>query len=87
VLIRLWCPAAAAAAAALQALRAFRLAGLIDHKGQWSGGDAVCVQVGLTVVVQQLRKGVDDDPAVQLHAGYAGLVERAGLWHPGKPRL
>ncbi|WIA20087.1 hypothetical protein OEZ85_005946 [Tetradesmus obliquus] len=29
-----------------KALRAFRLAGLIDHKGQWSGGDAVCVQVG-----------------------------------------
>ncbi|KAF6258233.1 Metallo-dependent phosphatase-like protein [Scenedesmus sp. NREL 46B-D3] len=29
-----------------KALRAFRLAGLIDHRGQWSGGDAVCVQVG-----------------------------------------
>jgi hypothetical protein len=39
--------AAAAAAVAMQALRAFRLAGLIDHKGQWSGGNAVCVQVRL----------------------------------------
>ncbi|KAG1672129.1 hypothetical protein FOA52_001717 [Chlamydomonas sp. UWO 241] len=26
--------------------RAFRLAGLIDERGRWSGGSAVCVQVG-----------------------------------------
>lgn len=28
-----------------KALRAFRLAGLIDERGRWSGGSTVCVQV------------------------------------------
>jgi hypothetical protein len=51
MLLHLHCAATGAAAASVvamparQALRAFRLAGLIDHKGQWSGGDTVCVQV------------------------------------------
>lgn len=31
-----------------QAKRAFRLAGLIDDRGVWSGGDTVCVQVRAT---------------------------------------
>lgn len=31
--------------AMLQAMRAFRLAGLVDDRGVWSGGDTVCVQV------------------------------------------
>jgi len=30
----------------LQALRAFKLAGLVDDMGKWTGGDTVCVQVG-----------------------------------------
>lgn len=29
----------------LQATRAFKLAGLMDDQGRWSGGDTVCVQV------------------------------------------
>lgn len=29
----------------LQAMRAFKLAGLVDDRGAWSGGDTVCVQV------------------------------------------
>jgi hypothetical protein len=28
-----------------QAMRAFKLAGLVDERGAWSGGDTVCVQV------------------------------------------
>lgn len=31
-----------------QAVRAFKLAGLVDDKGVWSGGDTVCVQVRFT---------------------------------------
>lgn len=26
-------------------MRAFKLAGLVDDRGLWSGGDTVCVQV------------------------------------------
>lgn len=29
-----------------KAFRAFRLAGLVDEHGKWSGGDTVAVQVG-----------------------------------------
>ena len=29
--------------------RAFRLAGLIDERGRWSGGESVCVQVSMTM--------------------------------------
>lgn len=30
-----------------KALRAFRLAGLCNEKGEWTGGDTVCVQVSV----------------------------------------
>jgi hypothetical protein len=34
----------------LQAMRAFKLAGLVDERGAWSGGDTVCVQVSRQVL-------------------------------------
>lgn len=67
----------------MQAMRAFRVAGLIDEKGAWSGGDTVCVQVSKTATAASSNRygwdlrdhlqGIGHAPAV--HAEVKGSPE------------